>query len=225
MRLLKDMDKRQESDQIEGRIAFLDMCSDFLGVGHPQTLAAAKDLALALWSAGYGEQAIALLEQALDRVTSTLGPDHAARVDILSTLGEVLLEEYQLERSAAAFREVVDCCIRLEGAMHAATLAAQGDLAVVLFELGQTHEATWLEREALGNARTHLGKTHSITCVLAWNQVLRNRNRGDSEGARKVLLNELIWLLAQDPSSLEADQRTIRTMIVAQFNWDSATVC
>jgi succinate dehydrogenase/fumarate reductase flavoprotein subunit len=31
-------------------------------------------------------------------------------------------------------------------------------------------EADLLEREALESARTHLGNTHSVTCVRAWNR-------------------------------------------------------
>ena len=58
-------------------------------------------------------------------------------------------------------REVLECRVRYAGTNHPDSLAAKGDLAAVLFELGQDEEAGWLESDALESARTHLGKTHS----------------------------------------------------------------
>jgi hypothetical protein len=46
--------------------------------------------------------------------------------------------------------------------------------------------------------------------------------RRDLDAAREVVVNELVWLLAEDPSRLEADQNTIRTMFAERLSWDSA---
>jgi tetratricopeptide (TPR) repeat protein len=214
-----------DSDELDGHVAMLEFCAHELGLQHPQTLAAAKNLGLAFWCAGYAEQAIGVLDKTIDCLTVTLGREHPTRVDLLCTLGEIMLEQRHLEQSGSIFREVVECCIRRSGPNHPSSLAAKGDLAAVLFELGEEEEAGGLEQEALESAQTHLGKTHPVTCVLTLNRALRYNNVGDPDSARRVLINELVWLLAEDPSSLDADQVAIRTMLAERLSWDTAAVC
>jgi len=203
----------------------LDLCTDFLGPFHPQTLAATKSLGIAFWCAGYTDQAVELLDQALDRLTSTPEEKHPERVELLCVLGEILLEQQCVKQASVIYREAVACCVRIRGLIHPSSVAAKGDLATVLFELGEEKEAIGLEKEALETALTHLGKTHPVTSVIAWNQALRYQRAGDSDSARKTLLDQLVWLLAEEPSSLDADQHSIRTMLAAQLNWDSPVVC
>jgi hypothetical protein len=111
------------------------------------------------------------------------------------------------------------------GANHPRTLAAKGDMAAVLFELGQVEEAGLLERDAFESARMHLGKAHAVTCVLAWNRARGYERSGDLDSAKRLFADELVWLLAEDPSVLEADQNIIRTMLAERFDWDSAKAC
>jgi hypothetical protein len=35
----------------------------------------------------------------------------------------------------------------------------------------------------------------------------------------------LVWLLAEDPAGLEADQNIVRAMLAERFDWDSAKAC
>jgi hypothetical protein len=121
--------------------------------------------------------------------------------------------------------QVLHCLTLHRGAHHPCTLSAKGDLAAVLFELGHDEEASLLEREAFENARTHLGKTHSVTCVLAWNRALSYESCGDPDAARRVFADELAWLLAEDPSDLETDQNIVRAMLAERFDWDVARAC
>ena len=111
------------------------------------------------------------------------------------------------------------------GAHHPRTLAAKGDMAAVLFELGQVEAAGLLERDAFESARVHLGKAHAVTCVLAWNRARGYERSGDPDSARRLFADELVWLLAEDPAALEADQNIIRSMLVQRFDWDSAKAC
>jgi hypothetical protein len=144
------------------------------------------------------------------------------RVDVRSTLGEILFEQLDLERAGAIHREVLEHRVRHTGANHALSLAAKADLATALFALGHDEEAAWLEREAFESAQTHLGKTHSVTCVLAWNRALNYERSGDVDSARRVFADELVWLLAEDPSSLETDQNIVRSMLAERLSWDCA---
>ena len=147
------------------------------------------------------------------------------RIEILCTLGEIMFEQGQLEQAGAIHREVLQHRVRQDGANRPRSLAVMGDLAAILFELGRDEEASVLEQEAFECARTHLGKTHSVTCVLAWNRALNHQRRGDSDLARRIFADELAWLLTEDTSGLEADQNIVRTILAGHLNWDAATEC
>ncbi len=213
------------SPDVVGLLDALDEHTCLLGADHPRTLSVAHQLAIAMWCAGDSEGAVGLLEQILERATSVLGDEHALRIEVLTSLAEVLFEQRQLEKSGAIHREVLKHRVRNMGDNHPDSLAAKSDLAAVLFELGQDEEAAGMEREAFESARAHLGKTHAVTCVLAWNRALNYERRGDSDLARRVLTEELAWLLAEDPSGLEIDQNIVRDMLAERLNWDNARAC
>jgi tetratricopeptide (TPR) repeat protein len=185
----------------------------------------ANRLAIAFWGVGESGHAIGLLDQILDRLTASIGPQHPMRIDVLTTLGEILFEEKHLEQAGAIWREVVAWRVRYSGANHPNSLEAKGDLAAVLFALGQDAEAGCLEQEAFESARTHLGRTHPVTSFLAWNRALSYERYGDLDSARRVIASELVWLLAEDPSSLEASQNTVRILLSARLNWETASTC
>jgi hypothetical protein len=125
----------------------------------------------------------------------------------------------------ALLQHAVDRATCALGADHPDSLAAKGDMAAMLFELGLDEEASSLEREAFESARTHLGKSHAVTCVLAWNRALSYERCGDSDAARRIFADELVWLLAADPSRLETDQSIVRDLLAERFNWDGAKAC
>jgi len=196
---------------IQTLLAALGTNNDRLGPDHPRTLAVVHELGL--------------LDRTLDRLTSSFGVDHPARVDLLHTLGEIMLGQGQLEQAEVIFREVLECDVRCAGPNHASSLEAKADLAAVLFELGHEAEADSLEREACDDARRHLGLGHSVTTFLVWNRALTFERRGDLASARMLFANELAWLLTQDPADLEPGQNSIRTMLAERLRWDTAPVC
>jgi tetratricopeptide (TPR) repeat protein len=222
---LEDDQHGRDPDGVATLWDSLDWHSDLFGPHHPRTLAAAHQLAIALWDRGDVQGAIVLLHEALDCIASAFGSQDPLRVNFLGTLGAIMFEQRDLEQAGAINREVLEHHIRLSGANHPAALAAKSDLAAVLFELGQDEEAGLLELEAFESARTHLGKTHSVTCVLAWNRALNCERRGDPDAARSVLLEELVWLLAEDPAGLETDQNAVRTLLAERFHWNAARAC
>jgi hypothetical protein len=211
--------------EIHRLIAELDWQTGKSGPFHPQTIEVALRLSIAFWCNGEINRAIGILDQALNGLASSTRPDHPVRLEILSTLAEILVEQSQWEHAAVIYREVLDLCIRRSGENHPSSLAAKGDLAMVLFELGQTGEATRIESQACEGARIHLGRTHPVSCVLAWNRALRCETNGDADAARSIVVGELAWLLAEADETLAADQQTIRTMLAKRLNWGSASVC
>lgn len=214
-----------DSDELEGHVTALRLCTEQLGPSHPRTLTAANRLAVAFWLAGYTDQAVSVLDQALDFIASTPESDHPIRVDLLSTLGEILFEQRQLDQAQAIQREVLEHRIRHSGPNHSASLEAKGDLAAMLYELGRDDEAAGFEQEAFDGARIHLGKAHPVTSVLAWNRAMNCERSGNSDSARSIIVNELAWLLGASPSSLGPDQHTIRTLLERRLNWAQATAC
>jgi hypothetical protein len=209
---------------IENLMVALSSSTAQLGAFHSRTVAAANRLAIAFWRAGDINQAVDLLDQALDALALSSQSEHPVRTDTLHAwrdydqTGAMGAGISDLSRSAGY-------CVRRSGANHASSLAAKGDLAFALFEQGAEKEADQLEREAFANARIHLGKVHPVSCVLAWGRALRFENCGDVDSVRTIFVNELLWLLAENDAELDADQKTIRSMLAKRLNWDAPSVC
>lgn len=178
-----------DSDELEGHVPMLRVCTGQHRPCHPRTLNAARNLAAAFWLAGYRDQAVGLLDQALDFVASTLGGGHPMRIDLLklNKLGKILFEQRHLEAALGVRREVMDYWVRLSAPNHPSSLEAKGDLAAILYELGQDEESARLEWEAFEGAGAHLGKPHPVTSVLAWNCVVSHERSGDLDSAEASL--------------------------------------
>ena len=170
------------------------------------------------------ESVVSLLED-LDSYTSLHGPDHLETLRVTHQLALALWRVGDLDGAAGTLHQALERFTSTVGVNHPKSLAAKGDLAAILFDLGRDAEAGLLEREAFESACTHLGKTHSVTNVLAWNRALNYERSGDLDSARNVFTQELSWLLVENPSGLEADQNAIRGMLADRLNWDGAKAC
>lgn len=214
----------ESEESIPGLFDLLDQSTSQFGAFHPQTLDVVNRLAVAFWKIGDIPQAIRLLEQGIEECAHS-GLDHPIRSSLLSALAEIMVEQTHWERAAMLYREVLEACIGHFGSTHESSLAAKGDLAVVLFELGRAKEASELEQQAFASAREHLGKTHPLTCLLAWNRAVRLEDHGDRNAARTILIDDLVWLLAEDDTRLKTDHLTVKTMLARRMRWRSATIC
>ncbi len=199
-------------------------CSARLGQVHPETIALANQLADAYWRSGRVDQAVGVLDQALSELDSS-ETEASSRAEILCTLGQILLDQGCWNQAAQVLRELLNICMARCGACHPGSLSVQGDLAEVLFELGEDTEALAIEAEAFENAQIHLGRNHPVFSVLAWNRVVRHERSGEAESARAVLLNELTWLIAESDENLDSDQQTIKALLIQRFRWDTASAC
>ena len=103
------------------------------------------------------------LVAALDSYSVLFGPYHPQTIAVANRLAIAFWRAGDINQAVGL----------LDQALAGSSLAANGDLAVVLFELGDTDEAERLEGPARENARTHLGKTHPVRCVLANRQFVR----------------------------------------------------
>ena len=168
---------------------------------------------------------IAGLWDAHEASTDRLGPHHSQTLAIAHTLAISVWHVGDVQNAATILNQAVACLTSSFGTNHPATLAAKGDFAAILFELGRDADAGSIELEAFQIARAHLGKAHAVTTVLAWNRALNCERYGDLEAAGEILRNELTWLLAQQPSELEEDQNIIRSMLAERLKWDDAPLC
>ncbi len=217
-----------DAAEIYELMVVLNSHTDLFGPHDPQTLSVANRLAIAFWRSGEIDQAIGLLDRALDRPMdqpSSRGLEHPIQVDLLSTMVKIMFEQHYFAQACEIQREVLELRARQSGPDHARSIEAKVDLAAILFEMGQDEEAARHEEEGSASARKYLGKTHTVTCGVAWNRVVSFERRGDLEAATNVIVNGLAWLLTEDPACLEPELRTIRALLSKRLNWDAATAC
>jgi Tetratricopeptide repeat len=219
---LSEMPSRGAQESIAGLFDELDRNTSQLGAFHPLTLATINRLAIAPWNAGDAPQAVAFWSRQFKR---RLRSRHRVRCSLLCTLGEVMVDQSRWGEAAMIYREVLQSCVRWFGAKHPHSLAAKGDLAGVLFELGEGAEAAGLEQEAWEGAREHLGSSHEVTCVLAWNRARRLKENGDGNAAQTILVEHLSWLLTADDANLESDHLTVKALLAARWGWQTAKAC
>jgi hypothetical protein len=212
--------KSREKDLVQALWNELDERSEFLGPHNETTLATAHKLAIAMWRANEVQGAVDILNQALICIESSFGKEHPMRTDVLCTLGQIMFEIQHLERARMIQQEVVESRVRQQGPNHPSSIAAKNDLAEVLLQLGQAQEGISLLRDTYRAAISHVGTTHVLTSALAWNHFVNYERCGDLEAARGVLINELSWLLAEEPCQLHPDQKAIRTVVAERLNWD-----
>jgi hypothetical protein len=84
--------KTTESNEIPDLIAALDSSATLFGAYHPSKIAVVNRLAIAFWGIGDTDQAVGLLDQALENSASTLEREHPSRTDLLCTFGEIMVE-------------------------------------------------------------------------------------------------------------------------------------
>jgi Tetratricopeptide repeat len=168
---------------------------------------------------------IAGLWDALEASTDRLGRHHSETLGIAHTLAISLWHVGDVQSAATILNQAVASLTSSFGTHHPATLAAKGDFAALLFELGRDAEASSLELEAFEMARTHLGKAHAVTTVLAWNRAINCERYGNLDAAGEIVRNELTWLLARQHTELDEDQNIIRGMLVERLKWDDAPIC
>jgi hypothetical protein len=131
----------------------LDRWRSILGPDHPDTLATATRLTLALFSVGEAESARVLGEDTLQRCRRVLGPDHPATLQVASALTVALVSVGEAELARALGEDTLQRCRRVLGPDHAITLNAATDLSLALVQVGQAEQARALGEDTLQRCR------------------------------------------------------------------------
>jgi tetratricopeptide (TPR) repeat protein len=163
-----------------------------LGDDHPETLAAANDLALDLHRLGDYQQARSLDEDTLDRRRRVLGDDH---VDTLRTADQLAADLRALGDWQHASQLDEDTLVRRRrvlGDDHLETLRSLDNLANTLSVTGDLDRARELHEDALVRRREVLGHDHPDTLASAHGLATALRLLGDPDRAR--MLDEDTWV-------------------------------
>jgi hypothetical protein len=88
------------------------------------------------------------------------------------------------------------------------------NFAETLRDMGELEGARKIHEQVMEIRRRVLGAKHPDTSTSAWNLLIILIKMGDVDESKKILKNDLVWLLDRDPESLGADQRKIREMII-----------
>ena len=134
-----------------------------LGPGHPDTLAAWNNLALAYQEAGRTAEAVRLHERALAGRVRALGPGHP---DTLASRNNLAIACQQVGRRAEAVRlheRALAGRVRALGPGHPDTLASRNNLAVACQQLGWAAEAIASFQRAVAGRERELGPSHPDT--------------------------------------------------------------
>ncbi len=168
----------------------LDRWGALLGPDHPDTLAAASTLILALFSVGEVEPARVLGEDILQRCHRVLGPDHPAALMTAATLTVIRIAVGEAQPARALGEDTLQRCQRMFGPEHATTLWTAATLAAAQALVGEVEPARVLGEDTLQRCHRVLGPDHTTTLWMAANltvtQTLMGASVGDMEPARAL---------------------------------------
>ncbi|WP_448608592.1 FxSxx-COOH system tetratricopeptide repeat protein [Geodermatophilus sp. URMC 60] len=179
-----------------------------LGPDHPDTLATANTLTLALFWAGEAEPARALGQDTLQRCRRIHGPDHLMTLWVAGALALALDQLGEAAPARALGEDTLQRARRVLGPDHATTLLAATALTVALVELGEAAPARALGEDTLQRARRVLGPDHAATLFTAAALTYALNGLGEGDAARALgedTLQRARRVLGPDhPTTLEA---------------------
>jgi hypothetical protein len=164
----------------------LDRWRAILGPDHPDTLAAAARLTIALISVDEVEPARLLGEDTLQRSRRVLGPDHPTTLLAAAALALALALLGEAEPARTLGEDTLRRSRRVLGPNDATTLSAAAALTGALALLGEAEPARTLGQDTLQRSRRVLGPDHLISLVAATGLTLALTQLGEAEAARAL---------------------------------------
>jgi TIR domain-containing protein/tetratricopeptide repeat protein len=166
--------------------SLFDRWRSVLGPDHPDTLAAASTLILALRSVGEAAPARALGEDTLQRCRRMLGPDHPTTLGTAAALTGALAQLGAAEPARALGEDTLQRCRRVLGSDQPITLVSATALIAALNQLNQIESARALGEDTLQRCGRVLGSDHSNTLLAAAALTLALAQLGAAEPARTL---------------------------------------
>ncbi len=157
-----------------------------LGPDHPDTLAAASILTVALNGIGDAEQARSLGADTLERCRRVLGPDDPSTLWAAAALTNALVGLGQAEETRTLGEDTLERSRRVLGPDHATTLWTAVDLTVAHVWVGDAEAARVLGEDTLERCRRVLGADHPTTLWAAAALALALAGLGEAEPTRAL---------------------------------------
>jgi tetratricopeptide (TPR) repeat protein len=137
----------------------------------------------------------------------------AQTADLLGWVGRHDQEQGAYDEARNAFQRQLDTTRRVLGEDHPDTLTSLSNLGQILQAQGDLVGARRYAEQVLDTMRRVLGERHPNTTISAWNLFQILGAMEEPEPAVQLLVNDLLWLRAEDPEQLGAAQRQIAGMV------------
>jgi len=179
-----------------------------LGEDHLSTLISRIQLAVALWESGQASLAETHLRASLSILERLQGPLHSRTLAAKATLGRILIAEGRPESAAELLGPVVDALRARVGDSHQTLLVALNNYGRALAWLQRHSEARPLLEEAVrGEQRKKLPRDW-LLARFAINLAETYIALGAEASARKVLVEDLSWLLNETNRQFDGEKAT-----------------
>jgi tetratricopeptide (TPR) repeat protein len=156
------------------------------GPDHLLTLNSMSDLADAYQAKGRWDQAVAVLQQILERRRAALGPDHSLTLASTDALARAFQASGQPAKAVPLAEQICEYCKRKRGVDDVGTVNSMVNLGIVYLDAGVPDKATPVLELALEKSRKLLGPEHPET--LNDLRHLAAAYEGSGQGERAVPL-------------------------------------
>ena len=184
-----------------------------LGEDHVSTLISRTALAVALWEGGDAAAAERHLRVTVSTLERLQGPLHARTLTIKATLGRILISQERPDAAAELLAPVVGALRAKLGDSHQATLVALNNYGKALALLQRQSEARALLEEAVRSQRQKKLPRDWLLARFALNLAETCIALGDDAAARKILLEDLSWLLTETNPQFQGEKATDYTRL------------
>jgi hypothetical protein len=161
----------------------LDRWRAILGADHPDALAGAITLTIALFGLSEAEAGRALGEDTLQRCRWLLGPDHPTTLEAATALTLALVQLGEAGQARALGEDTLQRARRALGRDPVTTLGVATALTFALDQLGEAEQARALGEDTLQRARRALGPDHATTLAAATALTSALTQQGEAEPA------------------------------------------
>ena len=178
-----------------------------------------NNLAVAYRNAERLDEALPLLEEALQRRKASVGPDHPSTVEAMNNLGVCHWRAGRVQEALALFQEALQKYKARVGPDHPNTLKCMQNLAAAYEQAGRPQEAIPLFEEALQNTKAKLGPNHPDTLLYM------NNLAGAYQSAGRLAESLQLYeeALQKEKGSLGPDHPdTLQTMINLSLAYHAA---
>jgi hypothetical protein len=189
---------------------------DVLGPNHPHVLVSMNNLALVLKDLQDLEGARKLEEDAFETRRRIMPLNHPDTLNAMSNLAETLRAQGKLAKARELQENTLGIRSHVLGQEHPNTLKSMRHLAEIMLEQGDLISTRKLAEEAHTIQSRVLGRYHSDTIQSAWILLEVCQKLDDTEAVRSILDRDLMWLLHQDPATLDAGLRKIRSYLAQE---------